>query len=232
MIQFKFFKILQKGNSTSGSVYVIAIILLTIVFGFVLSNGVSPTNTPSLNSVPVTPSFQTPQSSKNSLQLNTFGFSTPMPTNTSTPPPGEPDFSSPSLDWDDVKSAVLDACTTISPNCKNELTQAAYVEYDAAYQQGSTFLSRAYLCSHNPSCEANGYDAYNGSTPLPVYVPDSECRQEYIQCIPNPALLKASCPEAFSTHCDPSDQIYCSNGNPDGLPNNGNRKPFCNPPGH
>jgi len=69
-----------KGDSSTGTVYVIGLVLLLIVFGIVLVNGASPSNTQPTNGIPVTPDFQNPQTSKNNLQLNTFGYTTPAPT--------------------------------------------------------------------------------------------------------------------------------------------------------
>jgi len=73
-----------KGDASSGTVYVIGLMILLIVFGVALISGATPSNEPTLNGVPVTPVFQNTGSSKDSLQLNTFKFITPVPTNPPT----------------------------------------------------------------------------------------------------------------------------------------------------
>jgi hypothetical protein len=80
----------QKGAIGGGTVYVVAILLLLVVFGSVLTNGLVPPDTvPSGGAVTIVP--PNPDTEKKNLQLYTFGYTTPAPTVAPqpTPPPAQ-----------------------------------------------------------------------------------------------------------------------------------------------
>jgi hypothetical protein len=58
---------------------------LTAILGGMMTKGLVPTNVPANKGVVVTPVFNTPASNESNLQLNSFGFVSPVPTQTPAP---------------------------------------------------------------------------------------------------------------------------------------------------
>ena len=165
------------------------------------TTSLTPTPTASVQYAPVT---VTTGPALSTLQFNSIVIGTITP----TPTPSGIDFSSASLDWDDVKVDVIGQCSTLSTECENELSQAVFAEVGETNGKVGIYAgSRAALCAANAACQKQGYSAYNGSTSLPVYIPTVTCQNEFSACVTDPAAVKLSLPEIFNVNCDASDNI-------------------------
>jgi hypothetical protein len=74
-----------KGNIATGTLFLIGLMILMGIVGGMMTKGLVPTNVPANKGVVVTPVFNTPASNESNLQLNSFGFVSPVPTQTPAP---------------------------------------------------------------------------------------------------------------------------------------------------
>ena len=206
----------------------ILIIILGIIFlglaGFSFNNySHTPVPKPSVTPQPtVAPGFvRLPQTNKNVLQLQTF---TPAPTQAPVVN-STIDFSSPSLDWDDVGAIFYYiGYNPLSSKCTSELNAAVQTEDSESYPPHPYISfnpqpnSRVGLCSSDPSCKKNGYNAYNGTVPLPISVPSKACQIEiasaYQKALSEPHYNAANWNELINElhppifpNCDQTDEI-------------------------
>jgi len=95
-----------KGGLGTGTLWVIALMIILVVIGAQLTNGLVPTRLPKNTGTIVTPKYEPPEPGKEKLQLYTFGFTTPAPT--VAPQPTRPPTSS--CPWNSIKPAGCGQC--------------------------------------------------------------------------------------------------------------------------
>lgn len=78
----------SKGNIATGTLFLVGLMLLMGYVGVQLTSGLVPTQIPENIGTVVTPKYEPPEPNKNNLQLYTFGFMTPVPTQ--PPQPTQP----------------------------------------------------------------------------------------------------------------------------------------------
>lgn len=134
------YKKIQHGAVGGGTIYVIAIILLLVGFGTVLTNGlVPPDKVPTGAAVTIVP--PAPDKEKKNLQLYTFGFTTPVPT---LPPQPTSPPAQECTHADDIKS----------PTCGGPCIDMEVVacEEDPCNEPGSyigEFYDKTHTCLYN-----------------------------------------------------------------------------------
>ena len=202
--------------------------VLVVGLSFLLVSGFyddSPSAQTVTQTVKIQPNFINKTPNK-SLQINDFtAVSNSTSPITATPIPVTIDLNAPGFDWDDLQQDISYSSIPISYTCTNELKQAATIEDGdiglsltgriGCEVVNGTPRSRVGLCLQDSDCEANGYDHYHGSQPLPVYHMSQTCQQQFRSAMNdvisrNPSGANPYA-EIFNTNCDPSDEICDKN---------------------